>query len=222
MSHLEAVLRVALICLAFFTLHSLMVAEWFKSLAARVLGRSLMQGWYRLTYTALSVLSLLICIWLIFRIPDHYIYSFPWWLSWPMHLVQLAALLFGYMSYRQLRTGEFTGRTQAGRYLRGEEQAGDMEGITDEGLTREGGYGVVRNPLYLAGIVVFAFEPDITRNWATLSVLAILYFVWGALIEERRMRSRLGDEYRSYMKDIPLLIPRPRQAWQWLRQLVTR
>jgi len=222
MSHSESVLRVAIICVVFFTLHSLMVAGWFKSLAARALGPRLMRSWYRLTYTALSTLSLLICIWLIFRIPDHYIFGFPWWIAWPMHMVQVAALLFGYLSYRQLRTDEFTGKAQAARYLRGEEPAGDIEGLTEEGLTREGGYGVVRNPLYFAGMVIFAFEPNITRNWATVSVLAILYFIWGALIEEKRMQRRMGDQYISYKKDIPLLVPRPATAWQWLRQLVTR
>ena len=221
--HAEAVLRVALLTMAFFALHSLLVTDWFKQLAARAIGPRLMRGWYRFFYTAMSALSLVVCVWLIIRTPDYHIYSFPSWLGWPMHGVRLAGALFGYLSYRQLRSGEFTGTAQALRYLRsktgGQEPAGDIEGLTGEGLIRKGGYMVVRNPLYLAGIVIFAFQPEITRNWFTLSVLSVLYFVWGALIEERRMLSRFGAEYRAYMKEVPLLIPRPAAVLRWLRQL---
>lgn len=216
--HTEAVLRVALISIVFFALHSLLVTDWFKRLAARALGPRLMRGWYRFFYTALSAIILVTCLWFIIKTPDYHIYRFPWWLAWPMHGVQLAGLLFGYLSYKQIRSGEFTGTAQVRRYLRGEDPGGDIEGMTGEGLASDGGYGVVRNPLYFAGIIIFAFQPTITRNWSTVSVLAILYFIWGALIEEKRMLKRYGEDYREYMEGVPLLIPGPRALLGWLKQ----
>lgn len=219
MSHTEAVLRVALPCLAFFLVHSLLVAERSKSLALRALGPRLMQGWYRLFYTAISVLGLITALWFILKVPDIHIYNFAPLIGWPMHAVQAAALAFGYLSYRQLRSGEFTGTAQAGRFLRGQKPGGDIEGLTGDPLLRKGGYAVVRNPLYLTGILVFVFEPNITRSWLTVSVLSVIYFVWGALIEERRMLNRFGNDYRAYMKEVPLLIPRPKALLGWLREL---
>jgi len=215
----EAVLRVALITLAFFAIHSLPVTDRFKLLATRVIGSRIMRGWYRFSYTALSVLSLIAALWFIIRTPDRHIYSFPYWAGWPMHGLQLLGLAFGYLSYRQLNSGEFTGSAQVRRYLGGEEPSGDMEGLTGGGLIRKGGYRVVRNPLYLAGIMVFAFEPNITRSWLTVSVLSVMYFVWGAWIEQRRMLGRYGMEYRTYMREVPMLIPRPAAMLRWLRQL---
>jgi protein-S-isoprenylcysteine O-methyltransferase Ste14 len=40
-------------------------------------------------------------------------------------------------------------------------------------------------------------------------VLADLYFIYGALVEQRRFLGRFGEEYREYMKKVPLLIPKP-------------
>lgn len=219
MSHSEAVLRVALPCLSFFLLHSLLVTERFKLLALRALGPRLMKGWYRLLYTSVSVLCLAAAIWFILRVPDLYLYSFPRYMGLPMHAVQAASLAFGYLSYRQLRSGEFTGTTQASRFLRGQEPGGDIEGLSGDPLIRKGGYAVVRNPLYLAGILLFAFEPNITRNWLTVSVLSVMYFIWGAYIEEKRMLKRFGSEYRVYMNKVPLLIPRPKAIIGFFREL---
>jgi len=219
MSNAEALLGVALPCIAFFLLHSLLVAGWFKSMALRALGPRVMSGWYRLLYTVVSIASLTVALWFITRIPDHHIYSFPRWIGWPMHALRLGGLLFGYISYRQLRSDEFTGTAQALRFLKGQEPGGDMEGLTGDKLIRDGGYALVRNPLYLAGIIIFIFQPEVTRTWLTVSVLSVGYFVWGALIEEKRMLRRYGEEYRDYMKEVPLLVPRPSDLTRWLRSI---
>jgi hypothetical protein len=62
MDNAEAVVRAALICLLFFLLHSLLMAERVKTLALGVLGSRLMGGWYRLFYTCLSVSCLIAAI----------------------------------------------------------------------------------------------------------------------------------------------------------------
>lgn len=82
-----------------------------------------------------------------------------------------------------------------------------MEGITQTRLVKSGVYGIVRHPLYLAGIVVMTFSPTLTRNRITVSILADLYFVFGAFIEERRYIRYFGREYLDYMKEVPRLLP---------------
>ena len=62
---------------------------------------------------------------------------------------------------------------------------GDAEGITQTRLVKTGVYSLVRHPLYLAGIIIFTFEPNITRNWLAVSILADIYFIFGAFMEEK-------------------------------------
>jgi protein-S-isoprenylcysteine O-methyltransferase Ste14 len=219
MGHLEAIVRITSICLVFFSIHSMLVTKRFKSLSERVLGRRVMMGWYRLSFTLISSAVLALCVWLVTEVPDVRIYYLPPWLRWPMHAVQLSALAFGYISYRQLNSDEFTGIAQARRYLTGEDLEGDVEGLSEGGLIRTGGYGVVRNPLYTAGIAMFVFHPHITRSWLTVSVLSVAYFVWGAWIEQKRMIGSFGNVYRDYMKEVPMLMPRPSAVLRWLRAL---
>jgi protein-S-isoprenylcysteine O-methyltransferase Ste14 len=71
-----------------------------------------------------------------------------------------------------------------------------------------GVYGIVRHPLYLAGIIVFTFNPHVTINSLTTAVLADLYFLFGMVIEERRLVEIFGDEYRKYRERVPRMIPR--------------
>ena len=105
-----------------------------------------------------------------------FIWRAPWGIAWAMHAVQLAGLIFGAASYGQIRRHGFATGAEASQTL----------------LTT-GGYGVVRNPLYLAGIIVMVFEPNFTRNWLVVRALAVAYFVWGAWIEERRFIARYGS-----------------------------
>jgi protein-S-isoprenylcysteine O-methyltransferase Ste14 len=64
--------------------------------------------------------------------------------------------------------------------------------------------------MYLAGIVIFTFNPDITVNGLTITALADLYFLFGVFIEERRFLKTFGSRYREYMKQVPRLMPRLR------------
>ncbi len=62
--------------------------------------------------------------------------------------------------------------------------------------------------MYLAGLIIFTFNPIITVNGLTVTVLADLYFLFGVFIEERRFLTVFGDEYRRYMERVPRLMPR--------------
>lgn len=208
--HMEAVARVAAVCLAFAFVHSLCVTSRVKSLIRRLLGDTFVRAFYRFFYTLFSALTTLAAAYLIIRMPDHYMFRGPAWFRWPMHAVQAGGLVMGLLSFNSVRPLEFVGVAQLWRYLRRREVTGDPEGITGRGLVKTGMYAVVRHPLYLAGIIIFTFEPNITRNWLTVTVLADFYFVYGALVEERRLIGRFGDGYRRYMAEVPRFIPRIR------------
>lgn len=204
----EAVGLVSLVCLSFAFVHSLCVTSVVKGLARGLLGETFLKAFYRLIYTVFSAATTLLAVYLIISIPDVALFRGPAWFRWPMHGVQLAGLALGLWSFNAVHPLEFIGLAQAWRYITNRQVKGDLEGITRDRLVKTGAYALVRHPLYLAGILIFTFQPYITRNWLTVSVLADAYFVFGALIEERRLIRRFGEEYRRYMREVPRFIPR--------------
>jgi hypothetical protein len=213
----EAVGYIILVFLGFALVHSVCVTRFVKQLIARVMGELFTRAFYRLGYTAFSVLTTLLAIWLIIQIPDQYLWRGPAWFRWPMHGVQLLGLAIGYFSFSPFNTMEFLGLRQVLSYLKGEPVDGDIEGVHINRLVTTGLYRMVRNPMYLGGIMIFTFEPNITRTWLTVSVLADAYFIWGALVEQKRLVESFGDDYRRYMRDVPLLIPTMRSIRNAIR-----
>ena len=207
----EAIGRVILIFFSFAFVHSLCVTSFIKSQTQRLCGKTFVKVFYRFFYTCFSVITLFIAIYLINMIPDVYWFRGPAWFRWIMHAIQIAGLIFGTLSFKVITSHEFVGITQVWRYLTKKEVKGDAEGITQTRLVKTGVYGFVRHPLYLAGIIISTFEPNITRNWLTVSILADIYFIFGAFMEEKRLIKTFGDEYIEYIKQVPRFLPRIRK-----------
>jgi len=167
-----------------------------------------MRVWYRFLYNTISIITVLAAIYLISKVPDRGIWTAPPGLRWVMHGIQFAGLAFGALAFEHMDTGEFMGFRQVWRYLTRKETVGNIEGLSSKELVRTGVYGIVRHPMYLAGLVLFTFSPIITVNGLAVTIMADLYFLFGAFIEERRFLAVFGDEYREYMKQVPRLIPR--------------
>jgi protein-S-isoprenylcysteine O-methyltransferase Ste14 len=201
-------IRVTIIFLLFAFIHSIMASNWFKHACRDLFGETFMRVCYRALYSTISLSTVLLGFYFISRIPDEQLWTAPSWLRWPMHGIQIAGLVFGSLSFKHLDAAEFLGIRQIRRYLLSHEQAGNIEGLTEGGLVTVGVYGIVRHPLYLAGIVIFTFNPHITFNGLAVAVLADLYFLFGAFIEERRFLKLFGGEYREYRRSVPMLIPR--------------
>ena len=73
-----------------------------------------------------------------------------------------------------------------------------------------GAYRLVRHPLYLAIIVLFWSNPDLTADRLLFDGLWTAWIVLGTLLEERDLVAELGDPYRSYRRSVPMLIPLPK------------
>jgi protein-S-isoprenylcysteine O-methyltransferase Ste14 len=200
-------IKIIIVFLIFAFIHSITVARWFKHFCKRALGDTFTRVWYRFLYNSVSFIASAIAIYLIWQVPDQVLWEGPVWFRWTLHLIQFAGLAFGALAFEYLNVWEFMGFKQVWRYLTRGEVAGDMEGLTDRGLVTAGVYGIVRHPMYLAGIVIFTFNPNITVKSLVITVLADLYFLFGVFIEERRFQKIFGDEYRTYMQHVPRLIP---------------
>lgn len=199
--------KIIIIFLVFAFIHSITVTRWFKHLCKKLFGDLFMRVWYRALYNAVSFLTVLIALHFIAQVPDHILWTAPLWLQWSLRVIQLTGLVFGALAFEHLDGAEFMGFRQVWRYLTRREVAGNLEGLTQKELVTSGVYGIVRHPMYLAGIVIFTFNPHITVNDLTIAALADLYFFFGMFIEERRFLRIFGDQYRDYMRRVPGLVP---------------
>jgi protein-S-isoprenylcysteine O-methyltransferase Ste14 len=201
-------MQVILFFLLFAFIHSITVSSWFKLVCIHALGETFMRVWYRFLYNTISIVAVLVAIYLIAKVPDREIWTAPLWLKWVMHGIQFAGLAFGALAFEHMDSREFMGFRQVWRYLTQRKTAGNIEGLTEKELVRTGVYGIVRHPMYLAGLVIFTFSPIITVNGLIVTVLADFYFLFGVFIEERRFLRSFGDEYREYMRQVPRLLPK--------------
>jgi len=215
----KEVLQIIAVFVLFAFIHSLCVRERVKEYFARLVGVRATKGLYRLLYTLFSALTTLLAFLYINSLPDYYIFRGPAWFRWPMHFIQLAGLLFAASTFRAIDNLEFLGLRQFFKFLRGEDIGGDLEGISSNRLITTGAYAVVRHPMYLGGLIIFSFEPNITRNWLTVSILADIYFIYGALAEEKRLIRAFGQEYLDYMKRVNRFLPTLNGLKQYLRWL---
>ena len=194
--------------LLFAAIHSITVSFRFKGLCQSMLGETFMRVWYRFLYNVVSVVTGAAAFYLIKNVPDEVIWIAPTGLRWILHGIQITGVVFGARAFQYMDTREFMGWRQVWRYLKRGEIAGNIEGLTEKELVTTGDYGIVRHPMYVAGIVIVTFSPIITVNGLTSIILADLYFLFGMLIEERRFLKIYGDQYREYMRKVPRLIPK--------------
>lgn len=78
-------------------------------------------------------------------------------------------------------------------------------------VVRGGAYRIVRNPMYLANVAVIVgsaavFESPELLTWAILALLAFHVFV--VTYEEPTLRRHSGQDYESYLREVPRWIPR--------------
>jgi protein-S-isoprenylcysteine O-methyltransferase Ste14 len=78
----------------------------------------------------------------------------------------------------------------------------------DPELVTSGPYRLVRHPIY-SGILVAGVGTAVALNWLWMSavVLAGVYFLYSATVEERYMAERFPDNYPVYKRSTKMLVP---------------
>ena len=77
-------------------------------------------------------------------------------------------------------------------------------------VIREGVFGVLRHPIYLSeilfylGLLILSLSLAATGAWFA----GIGFFYYISRYEESLLLARFGDEYKQYMKNVPMWIPR--------------
>ncbi len=183
--------------------HSLTAARQVKTWVRAKIGRRAYDGFYRLAYNAFSVLSILPLLYLLAtRVPSSVLWRVRSPFSWLFGGVQFAGLIGLAVSLWQTDVWRFAGIKQALRYLQG---ADDPDPPGD--FVQSGAYRLVRHPLYLFSMLLIWFTPIMTLNTLLFNVLASVYFLLGAIHEERRLLAEFGDVYQNYRENVPGFLP---------------
>jgi protein-S-isoprenylcysteine O-methyltransferase Ste14 len=74
-------------------------------------------------------------------------------------------------------------------------------------LAIRGPYRWVRHPLYSLFLVMAWASPDLTADRLLFAVLFTGWIVLGTVLEERDLVRDLGEPYREYQKQVPMLVP---------------
>ena len=177
--------------LFFAVFHSILAMDHAKNKAEKFMGKG--YRYYRLIYSIISFPLIIPAFWvwassskfspLVYAIPDN---LYP--------LVILVRLCeFGLFVYAALQTNvlEFIG----------------IKREKKNSLITRGSYAIVRHPLYLSGILILTTNMRMTQLDLLATLLISGYFVIGAFIEEKRLLSVFGEEYRKYKQQVSMFIP---------------
>jgi protein-S-isoprenylcysteine O-methyltransferase Ste14 len=123
------------------------------------------------------------------------IYFVPGAWSLVMYLLQVVIVALLLVCLSQTGAGDFLGVRQL------------LHRKVSSGLVSDGFYAIVRHPLYLLTLIFLLLSPVMSAQRALLTILSLIYFIIGALIEERRLLEEFGDRYRHYQLRVPFMIP---------------
>jgi len=77
-------------------------------------------------------------------------------------------------------------------------------------VIRKGVLGIVRHPIYLSEIVFYLglifYRTSLAA--AVIWIIAIVFLHYISRFEEKLLLARFGDDYKQYMRDVPMYFPK--------------
>lgn len=160
--------------------------------------------WYRFFYVLQSIF-LLFPIFIIYnKLPKINLFYPDNGLKYLLYTPSILGIYIGYLATKVYDNASFLGVKQVYQYFKNKKKYF----FKNEGaFKQEGILKVVRHPYYLAGILILWGRPLYYKDLITNIVLT-LYFIIGAINEERKLIKIYGDTYKKYKAEVPMLIPR--------------
>jgi len=196
----EAVVVNVLLLAVFGVQHSVMARPAFKRWWTRMVPQSIERSSYVLgTGLVLFLLfwqwrTMPAMIWDVTWWPGRFVLQLLFWLGWVTVLASTFMINhFDLFGLRQV-------------YLAWRGQAYSELGFRSSLL-----YRLVRHPLMLGFIVAFWASPTMTAGHLLFAIAMTGYILIAVRFEERDLIAALGDQYRDYRGEVPMLFPWPRR-----------
>jgi methanethiol S-methyltransferase len=196
----EAVAVNVLLIGLFGVQHSVMARPAFKRLWTRLVPHSI----ERSTYVVVAGLVLFLLfrqwrtmpaiIWDVMWPPGRLVSQLLFWLGWAIALA--STFMINHFELFGLRQVYLAWRGQPHTELR----------FRSPLL-----YRLVRHPLMLGFVVAFWASPRMTAGHLLFAIALTGYILIALRLEERDLVAALGDQYREYRRQVPMLLPWPRR-----------
>lgn len=164
--------------------------------------------WYRLAYNGIALLTALPLMWLMRAAPGVELWAWNGALAWVANSLALAALFGALQSSKAYAMNDFLGLAVLDG---GKAKERDVFRISPP-------HRFVRHPWYSFGLVI-VWTRDMNVAMLVTALAVTLYFVFGSMLEERKLIAVHGDTYRRYREKVPALIPLP---WKFLTKAEAR
>ena len=213
---MKSTFKVALWSASYFAVHSATASFRAKDAATKLVGERNRNGWFRLAYSGIALISLGALFFAARALPDK-----KWYHAKGFGLVftttlQLIGAIMAFDAARRVRANRLLGGENALNWLGGNDEPMPPEGQTPRAdemsdkrdLEKDGVFALSRNALNFAVIPIFCAWPRMTRNYATFCAVMTAYCALGSWLSERRMSARYGADWQNYKKSgVPFLIP---------------
>lgn len=195
-------LEVLAALLVYGAFHSLTATTAWKARVTGLLGERTFLGLYRVSYSFVSVLTLLPVLGLMGSRPGRIVWSADRMTADVLFVLRVMAGIGLALALLQIDALRFLGIKDAIAYFRGRPLP-----LPPERLATRGVYRLVRHPLYLFSLMALWSSPVMTEPGLGFALGATIYFTFGSILEERKMIRAFGPAYLGYRKTVPWLIP---------------
>ncbi len=189
---MDVVLNFILYFLFFAIIHSVLATDYIKNNAKKILGER--YRFYRIIYTLISfpAFAPAFFVWIKYSGSTLPVYSIPQW-AYPF-IIMVRVVALGIFAFTLFQTDLFV-------------FIGIKQTHGKKVLVTGGAYGIVRHPLYASGILLLITKMEMSQLDLVAVLLISIYLITGAYIEETRLVSVFGDEYRKYREQVSMFIP---------------
>ena len=191
-------LLLVILWIAWCALHSVLISLAFTGWLQAKFPKGF--RFYRILYNFIALISLLPVLFYTYALRSAPLID--WEGAWRIVPISLgvAALFFFVAGGRRYDFLQFMGLRQ----LKNENACSVL--TEDCSIDTSGVLSAVRHPWYSAGmLVVWARPLDASAILTNLVICA--YFVVGAILEERKLKTRFGRQYTDYQQEVSMFLP---------------
>jgi len=193
-------LYVVLVWVLWCTLHSALISITVTEFAKKKLGGSF--RFYRLFYNVVSLVTLIPLVYYSHMLREAPV--FRW--EGPLVIVQVFLLVVSIYLFvsggKHYSWARFLGISQ----VKAGSSLADSSTFVVSGIHR-----IIRHPWYLGGILI-VWAQDMSVSTILINMVIGVYFMIGAVLEERKLVIEFGEKYREYQQSVSMLFP-----WRWLK-----